>query len=185
MKQGRQKLILGVLVAVWVLVALWVWSTYQARPSTVAIAAPQQSELAFFLQEAGPVDLHLEWFERQTPVGPPRRDLFSTAPIATATAAGGAAPAPVQTDPGAGETVPEQSPIGAELRYLGYVETGDGTLALLREGAEMYFARQGSHVGPGYLVAIVDESFVEIEFKGTRRRLPVSRGGGGTNGKRP
>ncbi len=188
MTEQRQKIALGALLLIWVAVAVWAWSQFQKRPRAVATAPQTDSEIAFFLQDIGSVDLHLEWLETDEPVGAPARDLFSSAPISSA---GGPAGGPGAADPGAESLqqvvapVQLQPAIAAELRYMGHVETAEGTLALLREGSQMYLAREGNRVGPGYLVSIVDESFVEIEFKGTRRRLPVSRQGGDTNGRRP
>jgi hypothetical protein len=182
-EQRRKKIMLGVLLLVWVAVAAWAWSAFQAPPRPFVAAAPPDSEIAFFLQEVGPVDVHLEWLDRGTPAGAAARDLFSTAPISSTVAAGGGAEPAEQPAAGVADVVPAQPTIAAALRYMGYVETAGGTLALLREGSQMYLAREGNRVGPGYLVAIVDESFVEIEFKGARRRLPVSRQEGDTNGR--
>lgn len=179
MKERRQQAILAALLVVWAAVAAWAWSSFQPRAPVAAVAPPDTAEMAYFLEEEGPMELHLDWLGREQPVGSPLRDLFSTAPIS--------AGVPVEAPPGSADTstppVPEPPVVAAELRYIGYVEISGGTLALLREGSEMYFAREGNRVGPGYLVAIVNEEFVEIEFRGTRRRLPVSGQESGTNGR--
>ena len=77
----------------------------------------------------------------------------------------------------------EEPAVGAQLRYMGYVEMGGATIALLRDGPEMYLARLGDRVGPGYLITAVDATFVEIEYRGARRRLPVSAPENGNNGR--
>jgi hypothetical protein len=180
MKQRRQMTILGALLVVWVAVAVWAWSQFESRPEVVATVPADTSEIAFFIDEGGPVKLHIAWLDSEETVGAPTRDLFSTAPIAPA--------ASTEDDPQAADAAlvqatPQQPVIGAALRYMGYVETAGGTLALLSDGSQMYLARQGNRVGPGYLVAIVDEMFVEIEYRGARRRLPVSRREGDSNGQ--
>lgn len=187
MKDRRQKIILGALVFVWVVVGMWAWSTFQSDPPLVVVAASGDDEIASFLQEGGTVDVHLEWLDGDTQVGPPTRDLFSKEPIASVGSSGQGAPGTTgetgAAEPDALQTTPEPPVVGAALRYMGFVETSRGTLALLRDGSQMYLAREGNRVGPGYLVAIVDQSFVEIEFKGARRRLPVSRQEGDINGR--
>lgn len=179
-KELRKKGILAALLVVWAAVAVWAWSSFQPRSPVAAVAALDTSEIAYFLEEGGPMKLHLDWLDREQPVGSPLRDLFSTAPISAAVPTEGT---PDAADVAATTAPPQPPPIAAELRYMGYVETAAGTLALLREGSQMYLAGEGSRVGHGYLVAIVNEMFVEIEFKGTRRRLPVSGQESGTNGR--
>ena len=183
MKDRRRKITLGALLVVWVAVAMWAWSAFQPRPQMAAVVAPADEEITFFLQEGGVVDLHLDWLDSEARVGPPVRDLFSTAPIVAAVAGQEGPGTEGPSDPGAVEAAPVQPAVAATLQYMGYVETAGGTLALLRDGSQMYLAREGNRVGPGYLVAIVDEAFVEIEFKGARRRLPVSRQEGGSDGR--
>ena len=187
MKGRRQKIILGMLVIVWVLVGMWAWSTFRSDPRVVAVTPSGDAEIALFLQEGGIADVNLEWLDGETQVGPPTRDLFSKEPIASVGGSGQGAPGTTSetgaAEPGAAQTTPEQPVVAAALRYMGFVETSRGTLALLRDGSQMYLAREGHRVGPGYLVAIVDQAFVEIEFKGARRRLPVSRQEGDINGR--
>ncbi len=118
--------------------------------------------------------LRLDLLDLVTVVAEPRRDLFSTAPLAPAVAAEPAGPPEAE----AGADVPT---VGAQLRYMGYVEMGGGTIALLRDGPEMYLAQQGDRVGPGYLITVVDATFIEIEYRGARRRLPVYAPENGNN----
>jgi len=118
--------------------------------------------------------LRFDLLDRVMVVAEPRRDLFSTTPLAPAEVAEPAASPEAE----AAAAVPTA---GEQLRYMGYVEMSGGTIALLRDGAEMYLAQQGDRVGPGYLITVVDATFVEIEYRGTRRRLPVYAPANGNN----
>jgi hypothetical protein len=178
MKEQRQKAVLAGLLVVWVLVALWAWSRFQAPPPMLAGEPAETTEIAYFLEEGGTPELRLDWLDGREAVPVPARDLFSAAPIVAATARGATPPAESAAAPA---PLPP-APIAAALRYMGYVETSAGTLALLRDGSQMYLAGEGSRVGPGYRVAIVNAAFVEIEYRGERRRLPVSGQEGATNG---
>lgn len=178
MKEQRQKVILGVLLGVWAMVAAWAWSAFPSRPPGGNAVPPETTEITYFLEDGATPDMHLEWLDRGEPVAAATRDLFSTAPLA--------GPAEDPTAAVAADAVLAPAPpplIAAALRYMGYVQTSGGTLALLREGSQMYLAGEGHRVGPGYLVAIVDATFVEIEYRGERRRLPVSGQEGATNGQ--
>lgn len=180
MKERRQKAILAALLVVWVFVALWAWSRFQAGPP-VPVGTPEETaEIAYFLEEGGTPELYLAWLDTAETVPEATRDPFSTAPIAATTQdAGGTTEAAAEAN-AADIVLPP--PIAASLRYMGYVETSAGTLALLREGSQMYLAGEGSRVGPGYRVAIVEATFVEIEYRGERRRLPVTGQEGATSG---
>ena len=180
MKEQRQKAILAALLVVWVFVALWVWWQFQARPRPVAGAPAETAEIAYFLEEGGNPELHLAWLDAAETPPAATRDPFTAAPIVAgaegAAETTGSQPEVVTTTP----ALPP--PVAASLRYMGYVETSSGTLALLREGSQMYLAGEGSRVGPGYRVAIVEATFVEIEYRGERRRLPVNSQEGATSG---
>ncbi len=164
MTTRHKKYTLAGLFVIWTLVAAGVWASLHSSPP--AVAAGAAVALAGERPQVAGVSmrLRLDLLDRHVVLPDPPRDLFSTAPITDPAATEfSAALAPVAAEP----------LVGAQIRYVGYVEMGSGTIALLRDGPEMYLARQGDRVGPGYLVTVVDATFVEIEYRGVRRRLPV------------
>lgn len=175
MSMRSKKLLLAALLLVWVVVAVGVWASMRT-PATYApvddfAAAASTVDRAPAMSTS--MHLRLDLLDRTAAVPAPSRDLFSTAPLSAAQAEDVAvAPAPA----------PAETAVGAQLRYMGFVEMSGETIALLRDGPDLYLARRGDRVGPGYLIAQVDESFVEIEYRGARRRLPVYAPGNGTNG---
>lgn len=176
MSMRSKKLLLAFLLLVWVLVAVGVWASMRTPATYAPTDDPAAASSALDRAPAMSTSMHLrlDLLDRAAVAPPPSRDLFSTAPL-SATQAEDVAVAPASPAPA--ETV-----VGAQLRYMGFVDMGGQTIALLRDGPELYLARRGDRVGPGYLIARVDESFVEIEYRGARRRLPVYAPGNGTNG---
>jgi len=167
MSERGKKLLLGGLIVVWAIVAVRIWSGWTAAPPALAATPEPRSAPTEALEQRVSLSLRLDWLDRRQPAPPPRRDLFSMTPIA--------GPAAPQTGATADVESPAIPPVpGGQLRYMGYVQIGGGTVALLRDGAQMYLVREGDRVGPGYLVAAVDVAFVEIEYRGSRRRLPVN-----------
>ncbi len=138
----------------------------------LAVPSPRQAKKAEVSKpEVEPIPLirkDLLHFE-EGEIGQPLRDIFRPKP---SRAEGAVQPRPVAPRPAAKPAVPEEKPpeFVLDLKYIGSVQAGGKTMALVIRSGQAVPVAEGEEVIPGYRVVRITPQEIEIEGPDAQKR---------------